>query len=680
MDIAHSGVGTSETGAAMPGLSPPLPEGEASTIDPPPSGRRGTRRVTVLAGAFALYLLASVGLWWNVWSSHPTSVTTCGCGDTSLFLWFLEWPAYALAHGHNLLYSTALFHPAGINLVANTSALAVGVPLAPVTWLFGPVATLNVASTLGPPLSALGMFWLLGRWVHWTPAAFVGGLVFGFSPFVFVNLAGAHLMTGVLVLVPLMVACLDQLLIRQERRPVPTGACLGLLLAVEFFVSSEVLSMVVLCLAASLVLLVGYAGLRHAGELAARTPHALRGLGTAGVVTLVLLAYPVWFALEGPAHLSGLVWPNLPPGLGGIDLGNLWHLRTMDALRTQMQATGGYEGPALPEAEYLGAGMIAVLIGGVIAWRRDRRLWFFGSLAVIGVVLSLGIHSYWTPWRILARVPLLQNIVPSRFAVVTSLGAAVMLAIVVDRTFATVRARVGGGAGVRPTPTASRRAVVVAGAVGLAVAAVATAPRAAGLASNVPLTVQSAAPPLWFTKVGPHLPPGQVVLAYPAPFALEQSAEGWQAIDSLDFALVGGSGPESIPQRAGVERAGQQVIADATFSLTGPPKPTKANVDAVRQALTHWGVTTIVVADPSSLPRYDRGTNPAAAVALFTVAVGRAPQFTDDAWVWSGVQSLDHPLSVSAGAFARCSSAPVWGSPRHQAVPECVITASRQGS
>ena len=85
-----------------------------------------------------------------------------------------------MAHGHNPFFSTSLFHPEGINLLANTSVLAIGIPLAPITWLFGPVATLNVALTLGPALSALAMFWLLRRWVRWTPAALVGGLVFGF--------------------------------------------------------------------------------------------------------------------------------------------------------------------------------------------------------------------------------------------------------------------------------------------------------------------------------------------------------------------------------------------------------------------------------------------------------------------------------------------------------------------
>ncbi|HEX7443348.1 MAG TPA: hypothetical protein VF320_05650, partial [Acidimicrobiales bacterium] len=144
-----------------------------------PVGRspvRGWRSLT--AGALG-YLALSVALWWQVWSTHPTAVTTCGCGDTSLFTWFLEWPAYALAHGMNPLYSTHLFHPGGINLLSNTAEVGLGIVLAPVTWAFGPIATLNVALTLSPALSGLAMYVLLRRWVSWAPAAFVGGLLYG---------------------------------------------------------------------------------------------------------------------------------------------------------------------------------------------------------------------------------------------------------------------------------------------------------------------------------------------------------------------------------------------------------------------------------------------------------------------------------------------------------------------
>ncbi|HWD50979.1 MAG TPA: hypothetical protein VG412_01155, partial [Acidimicrobiales bacterium] len=201
----------------------------ATEIRDPEAPRPAAHRVRGLVLATAAYLFLSVVVWWQVWSTHPTSVTTCGCGDSSLFTWFLEWPAYALAHGLNPLYSTAMFHPHGVNLLSNTSELAFGIVLAPMTWVFGPIATLNVANTVSPVLTALAMYLLLRRWVSWSPAAFVGGLLYGFSPLVLVSLTDSHLMLATLLVPPLIVGCLDELFIRQRRNPIRVGAVLGLL-------------------------------------------------------------------------------------------------------------------------------------------------------------------------------------------------------------------------------------------------------------------------------------------------------------------------------------------------------------------------------------------------------------------------------------------------------------------
>lgn len=689
---------------AEPGAAPDGEPGRTSTLAPPgpapaapgnghadptrsgagaPSASRRLHPAAVLGLAFAAYLALSVVLWWQVWSTDPTSTTACGCGDTSLFLWFLEWPAYAIQHGHDLFYSTALFHPAGIDVLANTSVLAIGVPLAPIAWLWGPVAALNVASTLTPAFAALSMCWLLHRWTAWAPAAFVGGLVFGFSPFVVTNLAGSHLMTAALALLPLMVACLDELLVRQRHGSVAVGAGLGALFAVQFFVGTEILAMVVVMGVVAVVLVAGYAAVAHRDVLVARAPHAARGLGMAAVTAVVLLAYPVWVALAGPAHLSGLVWPSIAPGIGGIEPSHLWHPTYLTALRHEMLVTGGYQGPALPTGTFLGVGLLAVLAGGLVAFRRDRRLWCFGAVGLVAVVLALGSQSYWTPWRVLARVPVLQNVIPGRLMAVVLLCAAVMLGVVLDRTRDAVR--VAAERRARPGPPAQHSARgpggvgarLAAGAVALAVAAVAIAPMASVVASNVPLTARPVVLPRWFSEVAPTLPPGQVVLAYPAPFTLEQSAEDWQAVDGMTFALVGGSGPESIPRRAGPERAGQQVIAAASFSLTGPPKATDRNVAAVRRALGGWGVTTIVVPDPAHLPRYERGTSPAVAIGLFTLATGRAPAHEADAWVWHDVGSPSARLSIDAGDFDRCTGADGGATPTLAAVPDCVLTSSR---
>src|SRR5436190_2530493 len=387
-------------------------------------------------------------------------------------------------------------------MLANVSALAIGVPLAPVTLLWGPVATLNVGLTLAPALSALAMFWLLRRWVRWTPAAFIGGLVYGFSPFMLTALAIAHLMTAFLALLPLIVACLDELFVRQRRRPVPVGVALGLLVTVEFFLSTELLVIAAICGAVAVVMIGAYAAIRDRQDLVARIPHAGRGLGVGALVALVLLAYPLWFTFAGPAHLSGRVWPTLTAGNGGITPSALAHLRFSTADARVAQLLGGYLGPALPSYEYLGVGMLAVLAGGLVVWRRDRRLWLFGGLGAITILLSLGVErSYWVPWRALAHVPLIQNILPGRFMAVTTLCVAVMLAVVVDR------ARDAAAVGLRPM-FAGRWAgrgpaltVALASLAALGVAAVGTVPLGTAVIGKVPLTAMSVKLPPWFVDV-----------------------------------------------------------------------------------------------------------------------------------------------------------------------------------
>ena len=67
-----------------------------------------------------LYLALGFVLWVHAWAEGASTHTLCGCGDPALFLWFFQWPATALAHGQNPFFSTALFHPTGINLLAQT--------------------------------------------------------------------------------------------------------------------------------------------------------------------------------------------------------------------------------------------------------------------------------------------------------------------------------------------------------------------------------------------------------------------------------------------------------------------------------------------------------------------------------------------------------------------------------
>ena len=166
-------------------------------LDQPPTGRRSRTRRAVRAlgfhiAAIALFTIPAVALWWHVWSGHPSSTLTCGCGDPAQEVWFMAWPAWAIAHLHSLFFSGVVNVPDGANLLSNTSGTLIGVVLAPVTWLFGPVTSTNVSLTLAPAFSAWGCFAAIRPLVTWKPAAIPAGLVYGYSSAIVTSLAFGH--------------------------------------------------------------------------------------------------------------------------------------------------------------------------------------------------------------------------------------------------------------------------------------------------------------------------------------------------------------------------------------------------------------------------------------------------------------------------------------------------------
>ncbi len=600
-------------------------------------------------------------LWSGAWAGGASTHTLCGCGDPALFLWFFQWPATAVAHLHNPFYSTALFHPGGINLLAQTSVLGLSLPLVPVTWLFGPVASLNVAATLAPALTAFFTFLALRHWVSYLPAAFIGGLLYGFSPFVLASLQFAHLMTAALMLLPLILALLDEILLRQRHRPRRTGFLLGLLVAAQFFLSSELVAIMAMVVVSCLAVLVGAALIGGGTELRRLAPRAAEALVVGAVTAAVLLAYPVWFALWGPAHLSGLVWPNIG-AVGGYIGSSFWAPDLVKGSNVYT-ALGGYEGALLPSSAYLGWGLIAVLVAGTALWFRDRRLWFFGFLLALCAVSSLGIRrGQWELARVLSKIPVIDNVIEQRFMAVGFLAAAVMLAIIIERAHAWAHARWPG-----------TREVGVA----LGVAAVALVPIGVTFAPSMPFAMRPVILPRWYATAAPDLPPGQVLLSYPVAFSGIQVAMAWQAVNRMHYDQAGGGGPQGVSARAGAARPGFDVLSGLAFGVQKPPpQGTPAQLAAVRHAIALWQVTTVVIATNPTAPFLQQGHDPFYAAGFMTAALGRLPVIESGAWVWYHV-SLAHgrALGVAPSVIFDCTARAERQAHSHAAslrVPECV--------
>jgi hypothetical protein len=616
--------------------------------------------------AAAAYLALAVALWWEVWSGNPSTTATCGCGDTSILTWFMAWPAYAVSHGDSLVFSTRALHPQGINLLANTSFLAISLPLAPVTWLAGPVASLNVAATLAPVAGALSARALLLRWTTWHPAAFLAGLFYGFSPFVIENLALQHVEFATLVVPPLLFLCLDELLVRQKGRAWPWGLAVGGLCTVQFFVSSEVLVMCVLAAGIATLLLVAAGLVRSPGDVSRRWRHAATGLVVAAGTGLVLLAYPAWYAVAGPRSLPHRVWPDVQY------FGSAWRTLLLpagahDRGPNAILETYGYFGSHPLLLGYLGVGMTATLVIGLAWFRRDGRLWFCAAVLVVLEGMSLGAAAW--PWRLFDRLPLVANIVPDRWAGVADLLAAVMLGVIVDRAHASGLRWPGSLREVRPSP-----ATLAA----LGLAALALVPIAASY--DLPFTTRPVDVPRWFATVGHRVPPTDVVLTYPFASSGLRAPMTWQATASLRFSLIGGGSitPDPPTHPTPAQRSDARATVDLINLSDGfLPLPTGTGDESarLRLALHDWGATTVVVPSEAGWPVALQGRSVPVAVGYLTAALGVGPVHRADAWVWAVASPPAPARSISPEVFAACTTS----TRAHRdpgAAATCVLAAS----
>ena len=146
----------------------------------------------------AVVLYAAIGFGYfglNV-MPHFGSVCVCqpGPADASIFMWSLAWWPHAVLHGVNPFVSNAVFAPDHVNIGAVTSIPGATLVMAPVTFLFGPIASYNVLMLASPVLAAFFAFLLCRYVTGGFAAALVGGYLFGFSAFMFGQLLGhAHM-------------------------------------------------------------------------------------------------------------------------------------------------------------------------------------------------------------------------------------------------------------------------------------------------------------------------------------------------------------------------------------------------------------------------------------------------------------------------------------------------------
>ena len=322
-----------------------------------------------------------------------------------------------------------------MNGAANLSMPLLGVLGTPVTLAFGAFVTTTLLFTVAFPLSALAGYALLRRWVRWRPAAFGGGLLYGFSPYLVAH-GGSHLNLVFVPLPPLIFLVLDQMTSGRPRRAWPHGIVLGLLSVAQFLISAEVLVSTVIVGTVGLVI----AAVVNQDAARERWRFVAQAIGIAAALTAVLLAYPLWLLTAGPARVSG------PVQRTSLYRGNLLAPLIPDSsmrfrVAGWLPLADTFSGSTSENGLYIGLPLLVLLVvGAIVLWHRPvMRVAALTTLA--SFVMSLGSrltvgHWVWTavplPEAVLTRIPILDNTIAARYSLYVMLGAAVIFALAVE--------------------------------------------------------------------------------------------------------------------------------------------------------------------------------------------------------------------------------------------------------
>ena len=585
------------------------------------------------------YLLIGILAFWPIFKGFSRQYFATE-PDYELALWYLAWMSHALAHGLNPFFSNAIFAPHGANLSANASAPLLGIATTPLAWL-SPVAKANLLTIFAMPVSATAAFVVLRKWQVWLPAAALGGLIYGFSPYM-VGQSLAHISLSFVPLPPFIALTVASIV---ERRGSPRrlGVQLGLLVTAQYLISPEVLASVMICVVVALACI----AIRRRRNVSQLIRALAVPVGVSLLLAAVVLAYPVWMLLAGPQHFTG-------PTRGTVqiyynDLLNSVVPGPMQRVSLGMGSTGArlLSGTVVETGGYIGVPVL--ILTCYLSWRsrRSPRTQLAVILLLVAVVLGLGPHlaidgrlsQIPLPFVMLDHLPLLENLLPARMALEVGALLAALIAFGLDdmhRDPASIA-----------EPGIRRRSAILT-AVTLAVLVVTWLPQWPYVRSqtvNMPAVVARA------------VPPGDpVVLTYPFPSVLAMQAMMWQAEDDFKFRLIGGysyhptssGAPTPYPNLMRPSEVQQFLTASGGCPLCGSAIPVSPQVVASTRAfLSRYHVRVVVV---------DRSVgNSGPVMALFNDALG-------------------HP-KISVGHFA------VWfdwhGVPKHQVFPDLITKVLR---
>jgi hypothetical protein len=350
---------------------------------------RAEHSISIRNHAIAFLLFLALGFVFTLPGSLSLGSGLLGFpGDNFQHGWFLWHFARAVLHGHNPFYTQLLYYPSRVNLAWSTTDPLAGFLAMPLSIFAGPVAAYNISLILQLALAAFCARLLCLRISRNQTAAFIGGMVFGFSPFLMAQ-ALAHLSLVTAFPIPLFVLALDRIFSSQSaswRRGIPLG--LALLLAAFAHYNYAVIC------AVFAVLLLAIEIARHFASGALRFISGVWKPICAGAATFIVGFWPLLWMMLGtrsevpgprrPGHIEVMSADALGfaiPSWNHVFFGKWAHSLNPDLFLAGLEGT-----------VYIGAVVLALSAVGFWKGRDANRSWAVKAL-VLGIafwLLSLG--------------------------------------------------------------------------------------------------------------------------------------------------------------------------------------------------------------------------------------------------------------------------------------------------
>jgi hypothetical protein len=597
-----------EPASTITGIDPrPAPEADDEAAAEPIRRRWPTWRVDI--SALAVYIIGALWVTGHGWVDPNGRTLGFRAGDVQFGEWMLANMAHAVSHLENPFYTHLQNAPVGVNLMTNVGLQLPGIVLTPVTLLFGPAIaylTLITANLFG---TAYAWYFVLSRrFVASRVAAFLGGLFCAFAP-ALVSHSSGHPHITAQWLIPFIVW---QVLALAEGRSLRRGIVLGVLITAQVLISEEALLMTAVGVVIALVV---YAASRPRAAREAIRPFAA-GLGIAAVVAAVLCAYPLWMQFFGPQHRFGA--PGTPD-MYALKIGSFFAY-AQQSLAGSPATVKGLTPNGSEQAAFFGWPLIVLALTIVVWLRRDvmvRALAVAGAVAAslaIGTTLTHGTQrlSFPAPYDLLKNVPIFEDVVVARFALITTAVIGILLAIAVDRFLTLDRAALHA--------IGSRTSLRLIG-VGVLVAVLlplAPLPLPVATRNKVPDFITSGA---WQAYVAP----GHTLVPVPVTggMSITWAAAAKAGFDVPEGYFLGPTSPTDATGRWGVVPRPTAALLTAVANGTAPPTVTDAQRAQAAADAAYWKADALV------LPKRARSE----LLTVMTNLYGQ-PQSVDDVWVW----------------------------------------------